>query len=63
MFHSTLPRQRHSQLREEFISLTKQRRDLPPGSTAYLSKSSEIDAVLASVWRLGTIYSMSAGAS
>jgi hypothetical protein len=56
MFRAPLPQQRHTQLREEFFSLTNQRKDLDPGSPAYLTKTTEIDQVLASVWQLGTIY-------
>jgi hypothetical protein len=56
MYRATLPRQRHDQLREEFLCLTNQRMDLAPGSPAYEAKSTEIDQVLASVWLLGTIY-------
>jgi hypothetical protein len=56
MYRATLPRQRHDQLRAEFLCLTNQRMDLAPGSSAYQTKSTEIDQVLASVWLLGTIY-------
>jgi hypothetical protein len=56
MYRAPLPLQRHSQLREEFLSLLDERRDLDPESRAYQTKSTEIDQVLASVWQLGTIY-------
>lgn len=53
------PGQAHYQLRNEFIALTNQRKDLDPASTAYATKSALIDRVLARVWALGTIYSRS----
>jgi hypothetical protein len=51
-----LPAQRHQQLKEEFLALTRQRLDLAPDTAAYAQKTTQIDQVLASVWALGTIY-------
>lgn len=55
----SLPDQRHAQLRADFLRLTSERLDMIAGSRDYAAKTTEIDQVLASVWRLGTIYSQS----